>query len=91
VRIHHFHPIQNKILYSTVPAHGYSQGAYIYRAVQRADVALIDKEREVDKERDFSCCCIFALLTTKFLRMFLHCNDEVVTIVYRMNACFWPI
>ena len=36
-----------------------------------------------DKERDFSCCCIFAVfsLTTKFFRMFLHSNDEVVTSV----------
>jgi hypothetical protein len=63
--------------------------------VKRADVALIDvcaekdwHERacfsaKVDKERDFSCCCIFAVfsLTTKFLRMFLHCNDEEVTSV----------
>jgi hypothetical protein len=38
---------------------------------------------KVDKERDFSCCCIYAvfLVTTKLLRMFLHCNGDVVTSV----------
>jgi hypothetical protein len=41
---------------------------------------------KVDKERDFSAVCIFAVfsLTTKFFRMVLHSNDKVVTIVYRI-------